>query len=105
MQHTKGLIGTPQNRVDGRAKVTGQAKYAAEFDTPDLTYGIVISSSIAKGRIASIDAAAALAVPGVSERVHARESSADGVARPQLPRRGRASRLAVPAALRRRGQV
>ena len=56
MQHTKGLIGTPQNRVDGRAKVTGQAKYAAEFDTPDLTYGIVISSSIAKGRIASIDA-------------------------------------------------
>ena len=65
MQHTKGLIGTPQNRVDGRAKVTGQARYAAEFDAPDLTYGIVISSSIAKGRIASIDAKAALAVPGV----------------------------------------
>ncbi|WP_201840186.1 xanthine dehydrogenase family protein molybdopterin-binding subunit [Microvirga zambiensis] len=65
MQLSKGLIGTPQNRVDGRAKVTGQAQYAAEFDTPDLAFGVVISSSIAKGRIASIEAEAALAVPGV----------------------------------------
>ncbi|WP_230533397.1 xanthine dehydrogenase family protein molybdopterin-binding subunit [Microvirga roseola] len=65
MLQEKGYIGTPRNRVDGRAKVTGEAKYAAEFDAPDLAYGIVVSSAIAKGRIASIDADAALAVPGV----------------------------------------
>jgi xanthine dehydrogenase YagR molybdenum-binding subunit len=65
MQPANAYIGTPQNRVDGRAKVTGEAKYAAEFDAPDLAYGIVVSSAIAKGRIKSIDTSAALAVPGV----------------------------------------
>ncbi|MBQ0822726.1 xanthine dehydrogenase family protein molybdopterin-binding subunit [Microvirga sp. HBU67558] len=65
MQQANAYIGTPQNRVDGRAKVTGEAKYAAEFDAPDLAYGIVVSGAIAKGRIASIDTSAALAVPGV----------------------------------------
>ena len=60
-------IGKPVSRVDGPAKVTGQAKYAAEFNVPDLAYGFVVSSAIAKGRIKSIDRTAALAVPGVIE--------------------------------------
>ena len=34
MPQTKSYLGTAQNRVDGRAKVTGAAKYAAEFNTP-----------------------------------------------------------------------
>ncbi|MCC9136948.1 xanthine dehydrogenase family protein molybdopterin-binding subunit [Pontibacter silvestris] len=58
-------IGKPANRVDGRAKVTGEAKYAAEFSAPDLTYGFVVSSAIAKGRIKSIDASQALQLDGV----------------------------------------
>jgi xanthine dehydrogenase YagR molybdenum-binding subunit len=45
--------------------VTGAAKYAAEFNVPDLTHGRVVSSGIAKGSISAIDTAAALAVPGV----------------------------------------
>jgi xanthine dehydrogenase YagR molybdenum-binding subunit len=53
------------SRVDGRAKVTGAAQYAAEFDAPDLAYGVVVSSTVAKGRIKRIDTAAAEAVPGV----------------------------------------
>ena len=65
MLQANGYVGVPQNRVDGRAKVTGVARYAAEFNAPDLAYGIVVSSAIAKGRITSIDASAALAVPGV----------------------------------------
>jgi xanthine dehydrogenase YagR molybdenum-binding subunit len=65
MLQANGYVGAPQNRVDGRAKVTGAAQYAAEFDAPNLAYGIVVSSAIAKGRITSIDASAALAVPGV----------------------------------------
>jgi xanthine dehydrogenase YagR molybdenum-binding subunit len=60
-------IGKPVSRVDGAAKVTGRAKYAAEFNVPDLAHGFVVSSAIAKGRIKSIDRNAALAVPGVIE--------------------------------------
>jgi xanthine dehydrogenase YagR molybdenum-binding subunit len=58
-------VGKPTSRVDGRAKVTGEAKYAAEFNTPGLTYGYVVSSAIAKGKITSIDATDALSLPGV----------------------------------------
>ena len=49
-------IGAPTSRVDGRAKVTGEAKYAGEFNAPNLAYGFVIDSPIAKGRITRIDA-------------------------------------------------
>src|SRR5262252_10743530 len=58
-------IGIPASRVDGRAKVTGAAKYAGEFNTKGLAYGAVVTSSIAKGRIARIDASEALRVDGV----------------------------------------
>jgi len=59
------FVGSARSRVDGPAKVTGLAKYAAEFTAPDLAHGTVVSSTIAKGRIASIDTEAAEAVPGV----------------------------------------
>src|SRR3984885_4598197 len=58
-------IGTPTSRVDGHAKVTGAAKYAGEFNVPGLAYGAVVTSTIAKGRIARIDVSAALRVKGV----------------------------------------
>jgi xanthine dehydrogenase YagR molybdenum-binding subunit len=58
-------LGKPTSRIDGRAKVTGAAKYAAEFNVPGLAHGFVVTSSIAKGRIRRIDAADALAVDGV----------------------------------------
>jgi xanthine dehydrogenase YagR molybdenum-binding subunit len=61
----KPYIGTPTSRVDGRAKVTGAAQYAAEFKAPDLAYGSVVASTIPNGRIARIDASEALAVEGV----------------------------------------
>jgi len=58
-------IGQPISRVDGRAKVTGGAKYAAEYNVPNLVYGYVVSSAVARGRITRIDAVEALRVPGV----------------------------------------
>ena len=58
-------IGTPTSRIDGHAKVTGAAKYAGEFGVPGLVYGSVVASTVAKGRIAGIDMAEALAVEGV----------------------------------------
>ncbi|GJE58353.1 xanthine dehydrogenase family protein molybdopterin-binding subunit [Methylobacterium trifolii] len=59
------FVGRPHSRVDGPAKATGLAKYAGEFNAPDLSHGYVVSSAIAKGRIVAIDTAAAEAVPGV----------------------------------------
>jgi xanthine dehydrogenase YagR molybdenum-binding subunit len=58
-------FGNPASRVEGRAKVTGAAKYAAEYNVPGLVHGFVVSSAIAKGRIKRIDTADALAVDGV----------------------------------------
>lgn len=60
-------IGHATNRVDGVAKVTGAARYAAEYPAPDLLHGVVVASAIAKGRITGIEEAAARAVPGVFE--------------------------------------
>ena len=58
-------IGTPTPRVDGRAKVTGAAKYAAEFNVDGLAHGYLVTSTIAKGRIVRIDTSEALRVEGV----------------------------------------
>ena len=62
---TTAYIGQPIPRIDGRAKVTGDAKYAFEHSVPDLAYGFVVSSSIARGNIRQIDTTAALQLPGV----------------------------------------
>lgn len=59
------VVGKPLNRVDGRDKVMGRAKYAAEYPLPGLTYGVLKTSDIAKGRIQSIDTSAAAKEPGV----------------------------------------
>lgn len=60
-----GYVGQGTDRVDGHAKVTGAAKYSADFTAPGLIYGYVVNSTIARGRIVKIDAANALAFPGV----------------------------------------
>lgn len=53
------------SRVDGVAKVTGKAKYSAEYKMPDLAHGYLVTSTIAKGKITDIDTAAAEKAPGV----------------------------------------
>ncbi|MFV3415959.1 xanthine dehydrogenase family protein molybdopterin-binding subunit [Pseudomonas sp. NY15436] len=58
-------IGTPLDRVDGPLKVTGGARYAAEYSTAGLLHGAVVSSTITRGRILGIDSDAASALPGV----------------------------------------
>jgi xanthine dehydrogenase YagR molybdenum-binding subunit len=57
-------VGEPMDRVDGRLKVTGQATYTADQKIPGLAYAVLVTSGIAKGRIASIDTSAAERVPG-----------------------------------------
>src|SRR5918993_3923096 len=58
-------IGKEMRRVDGVAKVTGRAKYAAEFSAPNLAYGFMALGTIAKGTIKSIDTREAERAPGV----------------------------------------
>jgi len=58
-------VGKPTSRYDGRAKVTGTAKYAGEFNVERLAHGFIFTSRIAKGRIKRIDTSQALGVPGV----------------------------------------
>ncbi|TYL89177.1 xanthine dehydrogenase family protein molybdopterin-binding subunit [Bradyrhizobium rifense] len=60
-------IGNPTNRVDGRLKVTGAARYAAEYEAPGLLHGVIVSASVAAGRIVSLKTERALSVPGVVE--------------------------------------
>src|SRR5258706_10676276 len=57
--------GVPLNRIDGVQKVTGAANYAYEYPVESVTYVFPVQSTIAKGRIVSIDARAAQALPGV----------------------------------------
>jgi xanthine dehydrogenase YagR molybdenum-binding subunit len=58
-------IGSATSRVDGVAKVTGAAKYAAEFNTPGLAHASMVAATITKGRITRIDTGAAMRVKGV----------------------------------------
>jgi xanthine dehydrogenase YagR molybdenum-binding subunit len=61
-----GHIGRPVSRVDGPVKVRGQAPYAAEFPLDGMLYAALVFSTIAKGRIATLDTAAAEVAPGVA---------------------------------------
>jgi len=53
------------SRIDGRLKVTGGAKYSAEYNVKGLTYGVLVGSTITKGAIKSIDTKKAERAPGV----------------------------------------
>jgi xanthine dehydrogenase YagR molybdenum-binding subunit len=62
---TLPLIGEPRERVDGKVKVTGEARFAAETNMQGLVHAVVVPATIASGRIKSIDDTAAKKVPGV----------------------------------------
>ena len=58
-------VGEPLDRIDGRLKVTGGAKYAVEFPLANMTHAVLITSAIANGRVKQIDSAAAEKAAGV----------------------------------------
>ncbi|WP_406378849.1 xanthine dehydrogenase family protein molybdopterin-binding subunit [Streptomyces sp. NBC_01618] len=58
-------LGTPVVRREGRDKVTGTARYAAEHTPPGCLYGWPVPATIARGRVRAIHTDEALAVPGV----------------------------------------
>jgi xanthine dehydrogenase YagR molybdenum-binding subunit len=64
-KETEQVVGKPINRVDGRLKVMGAARYAAEIPQDNIAHAVLIQSTIAKGRIKDIDTSEAETAPGV----------------------------------------
>lgn len=60
------VIGKPVDRIDGRVKVTGGARYSAEIKLPERSaHAVLVNSTIARGRISRIDSAPAERAAGV----------------------------------------
>src|SRR5213078_2356034 len=60
-------IGAAAPRVDGRLKVTGEARYASDTPLADPAYAVLATSAIARGRIIDIGESASRTLPGVLE--------------------------------------
>jgi xanthine dehydrogenase YagR molybdenum-binding subunit len=65
IRHQHGHIGKPLSRIDGSLKVTGRARFAAEFRLDGMVYAALVHSTIAKGKIVRLDTANAEAATGV----------------------------------------
>ncbi|GAB2818559.1 xanthine dehydrogenase family protein molybdopterin-binding subunit [Streptomyces daliensis] len=63
-------VGTAHTRVEGRDKVTGAARYAGEIPFADLAHGWLVLSTVARGRIVSVETDAVLEMPGVLTVLH-----------------------------------
>jgi xanthine dehydrogenase YagR molybdenum-binding subunit len=84
-------------RYDARAKVTGAAKYSAEFQPPaDPVYAYIVQSTIASGRITSIDQAAAMKSSGVLAVMTPFNAPKLPVSGPQPPARRHITMLQEP---------
>jgi xanthine dehydrogenase YagR molybdenum-binding subunit len=75
------VIGQPVDRVDGRLKITGAAKYAADYTGDQIAHGVAVQSSIARGRVVSIDTSVAERSPGVLAVITA--NNAPGLRKPK----------------------
>ncbi|HTG22169.1 MAG TPA: xanthine dehydrogenase family protein molybdopterin-binding subunit [Reyranella sp.] len=97
LMNKHGLIGKPVSRIDGPLKVQGKARFAAEVPLPGLLYASLLYSTIARGRIATLETAEAEAAPGVALVMTYR--NAPGIAPPPLmmsaPKAGGASGLPI----------
>ncbi len=60
------IIGKPQDRVDGKLKVTGGAMYPGDRQFENLAYGYLLTSAVAKGSIQAMDTSVAEHAPGVA---------------------------------------
>jgi xanthine dehydrogenase YagR molybdenum-binding subunit len=58
-------LGAPVDRIEGREKVAGEARYAYEYDAENVAYAIGVGSTIAKGEVRDVAVDEALELPGV----------------------------------------
>ncbi|MDP9154130.1 MAG: xanthine dehydrogenase family protein molybdopterin-binding subunit [Pseudomonadota bacterium] len=59
------VIGQPLDRTDGLLKVTGQARYSADNPEAKLAHAVLVTSTIARGQVLSMDTARVQSMPGV----------------------------------------
>ena len=94
-------IGAPVDRIEGHEKVTGEALYAFEYEHDHVAYAAIVQSTVAKGAVATVDAAAARRAPGRAGGAFAREradacraqtASSRSCNRPGSPTAARSSR-------------
>ncbi|WP_328433094.1 xanthine dehydrogenase family protein molybdopterin-binding subunit [Streptomyces sp. NBC_00425] len=90
-------VGAPAERREGREKVTGTARYAAEQPLPGRLFARPVPAAIVRGRVTDVDDSAAIALPGVvtvlTHRNAPRLASADDATLavlqdPEVPNRG-----------------
>ncbi|MFB8270730.1 xanthine dehydrogenase family protein molybdopterin-binding subunit [Streptomyces sp. NPDC055955] len=65
-----GTVGASYTRVEGLAKVTGAARYAGDVPAAELAHGWLVLSTVARGRIRSIESDPVRAMPGVLDVLH-----------------------------------
>jgi CO/xanthine dehydrogenase Mo-binding subunit len=65
MSTSTQVLGAPMSRVEGRLKVTGTAPYPIDVAVPGQAYGVLVQSTIVRGRIRAIDTERAERAPGV----------------------------------------
>ncbi|MFD9534840.1 xanthine dehydrogenase family protein molybdopterin-binding subunit [Streptomyces sp. NPDC060010] len=58
-------LGSPAPRREGREKVTGAARYAAEHTPPRCAYAWPVPATIVRGRVTAVDDKVAMSLPGV----------------------------------------
>jgi xanthine dehydrogenase YagR molybdenum-binding subunit len=72
----KENMGKPEPPIDGRLKVTGEARYGSDFPVANPAYAFLVTSAIARGRIEAMELSEAkAAVPGVLEIFYHANSS------------------------------
>ncbi|MEJ7690326.1 MAG: hypothetical protein WKF76_07770 [Nocardioidaceae bacterium] len=70
VEQVAASVGTSTTRVEALDKVTGAARYAGEYPLDELAHGVVVTSTIGRGRVVDVDADAVLALPGVLGVLH-----------------------------------
>jgi xanthine dehydrogenase YagR molybdenum-binding subunit len=59
------IIGQPIDRIDGKAKVTGAARYAGDMRADRPAFGVIVTSTVGRGAITKVDTKEAMKAPGV----------------------------------------
>ena len=62
-----GQVGRSVRRLEGAAKVTGRAEYVHNLRLPGMLYGKIVRSTVAHGRIRSIDIEGGVGFGGLFE--------------------------------------
>src|SRR5947207_258412 len=77
MRQVNTLIGRPVERVEDLRFLRGRGQYVGDLDRPGQWHAAIVRSSVAHGRLRSVDASAALAMPGVHAVITASDIGAD----------------------------